>query len=116
MRPQSGLARLISRISLRISSGTRGLPPRRLDFQRQNERNPARCQRITVSGRMMASASVSGGLFGPFCRRVWDFVTSQESANVHASANAGTKSRYKMYSEVGDGHASRLRVRQGAMP
>jgi hypothetical protein len=33
------LSRLISRISRRISSGTLGLPPRRLDFQRQNDRN-----------------------------------------------------------------------------
>ena len=55
--PQNGLARLISRISRRISSGTLGLPPRRLDFQRQKDRNPARCQRTTVSGRTMASAS-----------------------------------------------------------
>ena len=30
------------RISLRISGGTRGLPPRRLDFQCQNDRSPAR--------------------------------------------------------------------------
>ena len=59
--PQSGLARLISRINLRISSGTLGLPPRRLDFQLQNDRNPARCQRITVSGRTMASASAMPG-------------------------------------------------------
>src|SRR5436190_23586758 len=59
--PQSGLARLMSRINLRISSGTRGLPPRRLDFQRQNDRNPARCQRITVSGRTMVSASTMPG-------------------------------------------------------
>jgi hypothetical protein len=60
-RPQSGLARLMSRISRRISSGTLGLPPRRLDFQRQNDRNPARCQRNTVSGRTMASASTMPG-------------------------------------------------------
>src|SRR5258707_9836960 len=53
--PQSGLARLMSRINLRISSGILGLPPRRLDFQRQNSRNPARCQRTTVSGRTMDS-------------------------------------------------------------
>ena len=31
----SGLAMLISRISRRISGGTIGLPPQRLDFQRQ---------------------------------------------------------------------------------
>jgi hypothetical protein len=59
--PQNGLARLISRISRPISSGALGLAPRRLDFQRQNDRNPARCQRTTVSGRTMASASTMVG-------------------------------------------------------
>jgi hypothetical protein len=33
---------LISRISRRISSGTFGRPPRRLDFQREYNRKPAR--------------------------------------------------------------------------
>src|SRR5258705_12300266 len=33
--PHGGLAMLISRISRRISTGTIGRPPRRLDFQRQ---------------------------------------------------------------------------------
>ena len=55
--PQSGLARLISRISRRISGGTLGLPARRLDFQRQKERKPARCHRITVSGSTIVMAS-----------------------------------------------------------
>ena len=41
---------LISRISRRISTGTVGRPPRRLDFQRQYDLNPARCQRTMVSG------------------------------------------------------------------
>ena len=41
----------------RSSSETAGRPGRRLDFQRQYDLKPARCQRITVSGRMMASAS-----------------------------------------------------------
>src|SRR6266403_3694124 len=59
--PQSGLARFMFRINLRISSGTLGLPPRCLDFQRQNDRNPARCQRTTVSGRTMDSASTMPG-------------------------------------------------------
>src|SRR6266404_6830832 len=59
--PQSRLARLMSRINLRTSSGTLGLPPRRLHFQRQNDRNPARCQRTTVSGRTMDSASTMPG-------------------------------------------------------
>src|SRR5215813_6620838 len=36
-------------------------PPRRRDLQRQNDRNPARCQRTTVSGRTMASASTIPG-------------------------------------------------------
>ena len=55
--PHNGFAMLISRINWRISSDTAGRPGRRLDFQRQYDRKPARCQRITVSGRMMASAS-----------------------------------------------------------
>src|SRR4051794_29889788 len=55
--PQSGLARLIFRISRRISGGTLGLPARRRDFQRQKERKPARCHRITVSGSTIVSAS-----------------------------------------------------------
>jgi hypothetical protein len=48
---------LISRISRRISKGTVGRPQRRLDFQRQYDLNPARRQRITVSGRTIAGAS-----------------------------------------------------------
>jgi hypothetical protein len=48
------LAILISRISSRISSGTIGRPPRGRDFQRQYDLNPARCQRITVSGFKIA--------------------------------------------------------------
>src|ERR1700739_3102153 len=55
--PHSGLAMLISRISRRISNGTVGRPPRCRDFQRQYNLKPARCQRITVSGRTIASAS-----------------------------------------------------------
>src|SRR5260221_7162290 len=54
--PHSGLAMLISRISLRISGGTVGRPPRRLDFQRQYDLKPARCHFITVSGFTIASA------------------------------------------------------------
>jgi len=34
----------------RISSGTFGLSPRDRDFHRQNNGNPALCQRMTVSG------------------------------------------------------------------
>jgi hypothetical protein len=48
---------LISRISRRISSGTVGRPQWRRDFKRQYNLKPARCQRITVSGRTIASAS-----------------------------------------------------------
>jgi hypothetical protein len=39
--PHGGLARLISRINWRISSGTFGLPPRDRAFHRQNKRKPA---------------------------------------------------------------------------
>ncbi len=55
--PQSELAMLISRISFRISSGTVGRPPRRLDLQHQYNRKPARCQRTIVLGFTIASAS-----------------------------------------------------------
>src|ERR1700680_3115032 len=48
--PHSGLAMLISRISLRISVGKVGRPPRRRDLQRQYDLNPARCHFRTVSG------------------------------------------------------------------
>ena len=59
--PHNGLAMLISRINCRISVGTAGRPGPRLDFQRQNNRKPARCHRTTVSGRTMASASRAFG-------------------------------------------------------
>src|SRR6202035_1379488 len=54
--PHNGLATLIWRISWRISTVTAGRPQRCFDFHRQYDLNPARCQRITVSGRTMASA------------------------------------------------------------
>src|SRR4029453_18505976 len=59
--PHNELAKLISRIICRISAGTAGRPRRRLDFQRQNNRKPARCHRTTVSGRTLASASQAFG-------------------------------------------------------
>ena len=54
--PHSGLAMLISRISLRISVGKVGRPPRRRDLQRQYDLNPARCHFITVFGFKTARA------------------------------------------------------------
>src|SRR6266481_2320450 len=54
--PHSGLAMLISRISLRTFGGTVGRPPPRLDFQRQYDLNPARCHFMTVSGFTIARA------------------------------------------------------------
>src|SRR5450756_2067233 len=54
--PHNGLAMLISRISLRISVGKVGRPPRRRDLQRQYDLNPARCHFITVSGFKTARA------------------------------------------------------------
>src|SRR5260221_6572497 len=59
--PHSGLAMLISRISLRISGGTVGRPPRRRDFQRQYALKPARCQRMIVSGLTITNASQALG-------------------------------------------------------
>jgi hypothetical protein len=54
--PHNGLATLIWWISWRISTVTAGRPQRCFDFHRQYDLNPARCQRITVSGRTIASA------------------------------------------------------------
>src|ERR1700737_1670516 len=54
--PHSGLAILISRISLRISCRTVGRPAPRRDFQLQNDLNPARCHFMTVSGFTIARA------------------------------------------------------------
>src|SRR6202795_3851294 len=54
--PHSGLAMLISRISLRISVDKFGRPPRRRDLQRQYDLHPARCHFITVSGFKTARA------------------------------------------------------------
>src|SRR6202163_2157776 len=54
--PHAGLATLIWRISWRISTVTAGRPQRCFDFHRQYDLNPARCQRITVSGRTIARA------------------------------------------------------------
>jgi hypothetical protein len=59
--PHSGLAMLISRISLRISSGTVGLPPRAFDFHRQYKRKPARCHLTNLSSLTIASASRTPG-------------------------------------------------------
>src|ERR1700737_4133714 len=59
--PHSGLAVLISRISLRISGGTVGRPPPRRDFQLQFDLNPARCHLITVSGLTIAKAPSTFG-------------------------------------------------------
>src|SRR5260370_7124902 len=47
--PHSGLAMLISRISLRISVGKVGRPPRRRDLHRQYDLNPAPSHFITLS-------------------------------------------------------------------
>src|SRR5882724_11277884 len=54
--PHNGLAPLIWQISWRISTVTAGRPQRCFDFHRQYDLNPPRCQRITVSGRTIASA------------------------------------------------------------
>jgi hypothetical protein len=52
---------LISRISWRISGATVGRPPRRRDFHRQYDLNPARCHLITVSGFTIAKAPSTFG-------------------------------------------------------
>jgi hypothetical protein len=59
--PHNGLSVLIWQIKRRSSHGTAGRAGRLLDFQRQYDRNPARCQRITVSGLTIARASYAFG-------------------------------------------------------
>jgi len=59
--PHNGLAMLISWMSRRISNDTVGRPQRHRDFQRQYNLKPPRCQRITVSGRTIASVSCISG-------------------------------------------------------
>ena len=54
--PQSGLARLISRINFLVSADSFGRPPSDFDFHRQYRRKPLRCQRTTVSGLTIAKA------------------------------------------------------------
>src|SRR5450631_1568348 len=51
--PQSGFSTLIRRTNARSSVSICGRPPRGRDFQRQYPRKPARCQRTSVSGRMI---------------------------------------------------------------
>jgi hypothetical protein len=56
-----GLSAAIARINLRRSLGKRGLPVG-LDFQRQNNRNPFRCHRISVSGFTFTSELPHGNI------------------------------------------------------
>ena len=60
--PQLGLSAFMRRINCRISSLIFGRPGRRnLDRNRQNSRNPARCQDTTVSGFTTIRALVQLG-------------------------------------------------------
>jgi hypothetical protein len=59
--PQVGFSVSISRINSRRSLGKRGLPVG-LDFQRQNNRNPWRCHRISVSGFTFISELPHGNI------------------------------------------------------
>jgi hypothetical protein len=58
---QSVFARLISPMSVRSSAETFGLPTRLRDRQHQYVRNPARCQRMMVSGLTIATTSRTDG-------------------------------------------------------
>src|SRR5215831_19080589 len=59
--PQVAFSAAISRISRRRSLGRRGRPMG-LDFQRQNSRNPWRCQRMSVDALTFTSASRHGNM------------------------------------------------------
>src|ERR1700724_1113877 len=60
-RAPNAFARLISPISVRSSAETFGLPTRLRDRQRQYARNPARCQRMMVSGLRIATTPRTDG-------------------------------------------------------
>jgi hypothetical protein len=60
--PQSGLAKLMSRINFLMSAATFGRPPSDFDFYRQYRRKPLRCQRITDSGLTIAKALSTFGV------------------------------------------------------
>src|SRR5262249_21840705 len=59
--PQVAFCAAISRIRRRRSFGRRGRPMG-LDFQRQNSRNPWRCQRMSVGALTFTSASRHGNM------------------------------------------------------
>ena len=59
--PQSGLSALICAISALSSAPIWGRPPRLRDLQRQELRNPARCHRMSVSGRMIWRTPIIDG-------------------------------------------------------
>ena len=59
--PQRAFARLISPISVRSSAEIFGLPTWLRDLKRQYARNPARCQRMIVSGLTIAIAPRTEG-------------------------------------------------------
>src|SRR5262249_31339815 len=59
--PQVAFSAAISRIRRRRSLGRRGRPMG-LDFQRQNSRNPWRCQRMSVDALTFTSASRHGNM------------------------------------------------------
>jgi hypothetical protein len=56
-RPPSQFSILIRRISARRPASIRGGLPGFRDFQRQQRRKPARCQRTMVSGRTIIVAT-----------------------------------------------------------
>src|SRR5262245_32914116 len=70
--PQSQLAWLIGQLSSRISLEIAGQPPLDRNFHLQKALNPCRCQRITVSGLTIATASTTLGRDGRARRRSTD--------------------------------------------
>src|ERR1039458_5734823 len=71
--PQSRFSRLISPTSARSSAETFGLPAWLRDRQRQYARNPARCQRMIVSGLTIAIAPRSDDIRAGHSRNVKQF-------------------------------------------
>jgi hypothetical protein len=54
--PVGAETRDVEKPDLKLSKRSFGRPPGDFDFHRQNKRNPARCQRITVPGLTIVKA------------------------------------------------------------
>jgi hypothetical protein len=101
--PQIGLAVAIARISSRRLAGSLGRPGR-LDFQRQNRRNPLRCHRMSLSGFTTTNASrrLNSRLRAAISHRVESSARCGLSLRSWNRANYFRRNRFSAATEVWD--------------